>query len=248
MTLTQTIPSAVGDTLSSVRREHGLTLDQIAYAARNHGASWSASSVSNIERGQASLTLQNLILLALAINDLTAQQLSLADLLGGSELLVLGGETASAVSRSWIDDVLKGAVVRRCPYDSDDSPATGAFMEERNQALEEEVDRLMDERGSGHLSDDEMRAAVDQHLEDSLMPPEPRMPLRSDRTVAGSLAEARAAKKLGISVAALREAAIDLWARPLEEESSRRAGPGSSPQARGRITRTLIDEIRRREG
>lgn len=200
-----------------------------------------------MERGQASLTLQNLILLALAINDLTAQQLCLADLLGGSEMLVLGGETASAVSRSWVDDVLKGAVVRRHPHDADDSPTTDVFMEERNQAFEEEVDRLMDERGSGRLSDEEMRAAVDQHLEDSLMPPEPRMPPRSDRTVAGSLAEVRAAKKLGISVAALREAAIDLWARPLEEESSRRAGPGSSPQARGRITRTLIDEIRRSE-
>lgn len=72
------------------------------------------------------------------------------------------------------------------------------------------------------------------------MPPEPVLP-RS-----GSLAEDRAAKTLDIDIARLQQLAEELWTRSLEEESHRRAGPGSTPQARGRVTRVLVDEIRER--
>jgi hypothetical protein len=84
---------------------------------------------------------------------------------------------------------------------------------------------------------------VAQFLEQSQMPPE-RMSPNSAQEAVGSLAEERAAKKLGISIARLRQLALALWARSLEEESFRRAGLDSTPQARGRVTRVLVDEIR----
>jgi hypothetical protein len=64
--------------------------------------------------------------------------------------------------------------------------------------------------------------------------------------VGSSLAEERAAVRLGVDVPTLQRLAQEAWSDTLEAEARRRAGEGSSPQARGRVTRVLIDEIRAR--
>ena len=239
MSQTETISAAVGAFVSQVRREHGLTLDQIARAARSYGASWSASSVSNIERGQASLTLPTLLLLALALGDLVEQPLTLSDLLGDAELLTLVSGGQHPVKRSWVNGVLKGAEVTM----SSDERVDAEDDHEVDEELEAEVLLKMREMRSREATRAEVADQVAQLLDQSQMPPEPatRNPAKGD---AGSLAEERAAKRLGISIAQLRQLALDLWARSLEEESSRRAGTDSTPQARGRVTRVLVDEIR----
>jgi transcriptional regulator with XRE-family HTH domain len=240
MSETETISAAVGAFVSQVRRENGLTLDQIARAARSYGASWSASSVSNIERGQASLTLPTLLLLALALGDLLEQPLTLSALLGDVEVLTLVSGGQHPVKRSWVDGVLNGAEVTRSSVESVDAEDDHEVDEE----LEAEVLRKMRERRGREATRAEGADQVAHLLDQSQMPPEPatRNPAKGD---AGSLAEERAAKKLGISIARLRQLTLFLWARSLEEESSRRAGTDSTPQARGRVTRLLIDEIRR---
>lgn len=112
-----------------------------------------------------------------------------------------------------------------------------------DRTFEDEVLLRMSVMREGKMSRDEKHGQVDQLLEQSQTPPEP--PRRtSHRNSAGSLAEERAAKKLGISTTRLRQLADDLWGRALEEESSRRVRPGSTPQARGRVTRILVDELR----
>ncbi len=60
-----------------------------------------------------------------------------------------------------------------------------------------------------------------------------------------TLAEKRAAEKLAIEPSELKRYAHELWEDTLEEESAVRAGESSSPQARGRATRMLVDEIRK---
>lgn len=242
MSEVKTIPAAVATFVSRVRREHGLTLDQIAGAARSYGASWSASSVSNIERGQASLTLPTLLFLALALGSLMGRPVTLSNLLGDADVLTLLRDDRHPVKRSWVDGVLNGAAVtleREERTDAPDAESDHGIDEE----LEEEVLRRMRELRGREMTPAEKSGMVAQLLEQSQMPPE-----SSGRTLnkgdAGSLAEERAAKKLGISIARLRQLALDLWARPLEEESFRRVGPGSTPQARGRVTRVLVEEIR----
>ena len=239
MSKTETIAAAVGAFVSQVRRERGLTLDQIARAARSYGASWSASSVSNIERGQASLTLPTLLLLALALGDLLEEPLTLSALLGDVEVLTLVAGGQYPVERSWVDGVLNGAEVIRRSVDSVDAEDD----EEIDEQLEAEVLRRMRETRGREATRAERADQVAHLLDQSQMPPEPaiRNPSRGD---ASSLAEERAAKKLGISLDRLRQLAVGLWARSLEEESSRRAGTDSTPQARGRVTRVLVDEIR----
>ncbi|KGJ78556.1 hypothetical protein GY21_06965 [Cryobacterium roopkundense] len=239
MSETETISAAVGGFLARIRRERGLTLDQIARAARSYGASWSASSVSNIERGQASLTLPTLLLLALALGDLLEEPLPLSALLGDVEALTLVAGSQYPVERSWVDGVLNGAEVIRRSVDSVDAEDD----EEIDEELEAEVLRRMREMRGREATRAEVDAQVAQLLDESQLPPESatRNPAKGD---AGSLAEERAAAKLGVSTARLRRLALDLWAHSLEEESSRRAGSGSTPQARGRVTRVLVEEVR----
>lgn len=241
MTEPKTIPDAVGAYVSRVRREHRLTLDQIAGAARSCGASWSASSVSNIERGQASLTLPTLLFLALALGNLMGRPLTLSNLLGDAEILALSADDRHPVKRSWVDAALRGEEVTM-------SPDTGAVVidtesdDELDETLEDEVLAKMSETRGREISPAEKDGQVNQLIEQSQMPPEPTR-RTSNRSAAGSLAEERAAKKLGITTARLRQLAHELWARSLEAEALTRAGVDSTPQARGRVTRVLVEEI-----
>lgn len=237
----ESIPHAVGAFVSRARSEHGLTLDQIASVARSYGAGWSASSVRNIERGQASLTLPTMLLLALALGHLTGRPLKLSDLLGDAELLALGTDSRYPVRRAWLDAALGG---RPVTFDEDDT--AGADDVDRgdfDEHFEDEVLRELRKMRGREMTHAHRQGQLEQLTEQAHMPPEPKRRFTTSGA-AGSLAEERAAKKLGTTGARLRQLAQDLWGRPLEDESSRRAGPGSTPQARGRITRVLVDELR----
>lgn len=242
MSETKTIPAAVAAFVSRVRREHGFTLDQVAGAARSYGASWSASSVSNIERGQASLTLPTLLLLALALGSLLGRPLTLSNLLGDVEVLTLVTDDRYSVKRSWVDGALKGAAVTMSSDQRLDA-ADAANDYQVDEELTDEVLRRMREMRGRKMTRAEEHDQVAQLLDQSQMAPEPatRILAKGD---AGSLAEDRAAKKLGISTTRLRQRAIQLWGRSLEAEALNRAGADSTPQARGRVTRVLVDEIR----
>lgn len=230
-----TIADAVAAYLSVVRRENGFTLDQVAQAARSHGASWSASSVSNIERGQASLTLPTLILLGLAVGELTERPLSLSNLLGDAEGILLGRDDVF-VSRAWLDGVLAGGPIVRALSDT----TSAENNPEWDEGLEDEVLRTM---RAGRPSGAERPYALEQLVEDRQAPPETHSRVASN-TRRASLAEERAAKRLGIPVNRMQQLALNLWGRALESEAAERAGVGSTPQARGRVTRVLVDEIR----
>jgi transcriptional regulator with XRE-family HTH domain len=242
----QSISAAVGAFVSQARREQGLTLDQVARAARSYGASWSASSVSNIERGQAALTLPVLLLLALALGELMGRPLTLSNLLGDAKVLALVTDDRYSVERSWVDSALRGAEVSLKSQES--VGALDAEVEyDVDEDFEEEVLHKMREMRGQKMTPNLVYDQVAQHLEQSQIPYEAEAEAPARMSVgddSGSLAEERAAKKLGISTAQLQNRALDLWAHPLEEESYRRAGMDSTAQARGRVTRVLVDEIR----
>lgn len=112
----------------------------------------------------------------------------------------------------------------------------------RSHEVDEELEAALLRRGGGPLTAEEQRAAFDQTLAESQMPPEPE-PEDGQREMPATLAEKRAAEKLEVPPVELQRRAQDLWGRSLEEESNHRAGPGSSPQARGRVTRVLVSEM-----
>lgn len=190
-----TYAEAVGAFLREYREKRGLTLDAVARAGRQHGAAWSATSIRNIETARASLTIPSLLILALALNRLTGETLTLSDLLGRAEFITLDSAT-KPVSRAWITRALEG--------EGQDAPTEWGY------------------------------AGETPFTADS------RSPCSTT-----SLAETRAAKKLGIAPRELQEWAGKLWNKSLEAESAARAGLNSTPQKRGRIARGLVEEIDR---
>lgn len=190
----------VAEVVRSFRRSRGLSLDAIASAGRRYGATWSASSIGNIECGQASLTLPTLLQLALALGELSGEPLKLVDLLGPAAVAVDKPEVippGQPVPLSWVERALSGDTVELTAADYQQAQCASGVM--------------------GIYPNPGVRAP--------------------------SLVEYRAAKKLGLTAEELQQQSTRLWGRSIEEEAFDRAGSGSTPQARGRVTRLLVTEL-----
>ncbi|MEO7124170.1 MAG: hypothetical protein ABI400_13845 [Lacisediminihabitans sp.] len=235
----KTYAEAVGAFLRAYRLEHGITLDSIAQVGREFGSTWSLSSVQSIEGGRAAPTLPTLLTLALVLGRLSGEPLRLADLLGSAKALdrpyVDGPD--QPVLRSWVERALSGSKVELTDADYEHKLDRPAPVEE------EELERAVARRGTAPLTEEERHFQVDALWEAMNEPPEPGEYRRSRRPRV-SLAESRAAKKLGIQPLVIQQRAIQLWGRSLEAEALDRAGTDSTAQARGRVTRVLVDEIR----
>lgn len=230
MKTSQTLPEALGAWLAQTRQTHRFTLDQIAQAGRRYGATWSASSVRNLERGQAAIPLQTLMHLALALGDLTGRPQTLSDLFGDAQSFSLDTDHQVEVTRNWLDRMLTGDPLTLTP---DDAP----WMAEWQEAAEGLP------ATQGPLEGEQLSDALDELINQRQLPPEP-VGASQHFELSPSLAEKRAAEKLDMHPAELQRWATKLWGHALEEESARRASPEASPQARGRVTRKLVDEIR----
>ena len=70
----------VGDWLQGYRANHGLTLDQIADASHRYGTNWGNVNVSRMEKGGSKAdALPTLMILLATLNDLTGDELTMAD-------------------------------------------------------------------------------------------------------------------------------------------------------------------------
>lgn len=230
---------AVGSFLRVYRKQHAITLDAIAQVGGEFGATWSLSSVQAIEAGKAAPTLPTLLTLALVLGRLSGNPLRLADLLGAAEALdrPYVETPGQPVLRSWVERALQGERVELTEADYEHANERGVPLEE------DALDRAASQRGQKPLTGAERYDQVDALWEALNEPPEPGDHRRTSRSRA-SLAESRAAKKLGIRPLEFQQRAVQLWGRSLEAEALSRAGADSTPQSRGRVTRVLVDQIR----
>ncbi|WP_309694004.1 hypothetical protein [Microbacterium foliorum] len=188
--------------------------------------------------------MPNLLVIALVIGDLTGEPISLADMFRGGEHFAPPNETdAEGVTADWLCGVLAGAVVQlpppRARADKVDKVALwSAFVEET--MLEEEIQSRLSARGAHPLTPAERDGQFEAMLEES-QDSERR---RHGGNATPSLAVKRAATKLGVAALDVERRAVALWGRRFESELWSRAGGDSSPQARGRVTRLLVEEIR----
>lgn len=208
-----TIDEAVAQYLRSFREEHGLSLTQVADAAQKMGVKWGAASIRGMERGEAALTLDKLITLALAVRLLNGgTPVRLAELLGDADSFEIAPPGVGAnFSQKWMAAVLSGAPV--------DPTSEGVKPpQEYKAALYMERDPERFGYPSSVTAEDIIGAVP-------------------------TAAEKRAAKKLGIAPKALALWALHLWGHSLDAEASQRAGENATPQARGRVTRLLAEEL-----
>src|ERR1700761_2425294 len=63
------LASVIGENANRLRRDAGLTLDQVSRAARKRGLNWSESRVADFERGKVAPNLATLVAVCLALGD-----------------------------------------------------------------------------------------------------------------------------------------------------------------------------------
>lgn len=218
------LTESIGRYVAQVRNEHGLTLDNLATVSRKWGMTWTTTSIRNFENGKFALTLQNLTGLALVMGKVTGKPHRLVDLLGDTGDVgesfpqLASADKLGYLSREWLEGVLTGAVV--------------------------EVGVSDYVRGGDFAADALTRAVTAMQAVAKLLPTD--MSFEDIPAATPTLAEKRAAARLGERDDIVAVWARHLWGRSLDDEASARAGEGVSAQARGYATRALVNELRQR--
>lgn len=212
-----------GAFLREYRKNHGLTMEQIANATHEYGSGWDTSAIGSFERGKRAATLSNILIILQSLSDLTGEALGLSsitfsDALDADEEVQLNDELT--IDMEQLRGALEGEPVNVKP-----ATRLGA------QAFKD-------------LKRDVYSSAV---AESALMDASNRPPLRwlvftHDREP--TISEKRAAAKLGILPEYVTAWCYGLFdGRSLDEETTRRAGEGANAQKRGRATRLIVDDI-----
>lgn len=259
----------VGDWLRGYRVEHGLTLDQIADASHRYGSSWNNVNVLRMEKGGSKAdALPTLMVLLATLNDLTGDNLTLADVFTDYAGTVDIGDYATSYEN--VVSALQG-----------DAVSFKGASDDRLRLMREEDERLRIRELEEHpewaefIAEEKERLGDDvqfgKHFVSTTRPP--MFATSEDHTeiliVANHLptaAEARLERRMydadevftqlvneewirkyydyeapvGLAVAAVCDV---LYGHSLDEEAAKRAGEGATPQKRGRVTRVLAGEI-----
>jgi len=216
----QTIREVVGENVRRIREAAGARQDDVATAARVLGLRWTRSKIAALERGEKSLDLAEVVLLAEAMGEIAGQPVGVADLLAGDGAVRLS--QSLVIHREALRRFLGGDSVRVLLTDI---PGGADAMARAIPRVPERIQRM------------KLLAGPDMRAED----------LRHAATVAGE-AEERVGRTLGVSKMDVAYLAVGLWGRTLAEERDRRVGddvPLASRSAkRGRVTRRLVEDLR----
>lgn len=201
----------IGRAAREIRDAAGITLDQLATRAREHGLRWSTARVIEFEKGQMRVTLPMLLTVAQSLAQLANRPVALTD-------LIPTGSTWVRITEEWLTprpklrEVLAGAVVALPQVLEAGSLPSGTRIRVVPPLVRPETAKVPAGIGT----------------EDPLVP---------------TLAEERAARRLGVRPRQVAMWSNLLWGSHLDAEVARLAGAEATPQARGHITRQLVSEI-----
>lgn len=203
-------PQVVGINVKKIRGQN--TLEDVALAGQNYGASWSSGSISAIEQGRFKATLDTLALLSLALTDLrqdNGEEVTISELLETEQPIQI-----SETNESTYQEVLTWLAGK--PLRTNLNARTYETISARARAEVERVKGL-------HFP--------------------PNWVIDTGRGGPLTTGEKRLAKRAGIDPHELRAWSLHLWGKTLEDRRDEIAGPSSSPQKKGRVSRELLDEI-----
>lgn len=204
----------VYETMQSIRKRYGLTLDNICAAAHKYGTTWTPGFLNGMRRNRSAASLPNLLVLCKCLSDLTGEQILLSDLFDGKELVDL--DNGAKIRQSELRKALNGR-----SYHID----TVSVLEAATAALISEIPDLMKQ-----LSDTIITTA--QNVYGSRF-----------ASHAPTLSESRAAKRLGLSPAATAGLCLLEYGDFLDDVTERLAGENATPQLRGRRTREVSERL-----
>ncbi|MCK6083219.1 hypothetical protein KZX32_06920 [Corynebacterium kefirresidentii] len=218
---TPTLPELVGQNLHRLRYRFSLT--EFVGVAREYGATWSTSSISAIERGNANVTLEGLGLIQVTLSELLNRPVQLNEL--------LGFDPSYNPNEHWDE--------------WDEETQTGINHNEEDYWG---ADKLVQWTNNQFIYVSDVVAWINNPTPDILQAGFERA--KELLRLAGKLppvvtpGEERLAAKLGISAEQLQDWAQQLWGEAIEARRDRLAGEGASPQKRGRVSGKLLDELR----
>jgi len=209
---------ALAAAIRRARERQGVTQEAVAGSARMWGLDWSSATVAAIETARRHVSAIELLLLPLVLAS-DEGPAELADLLAD-----LGNEVAltpeASTSGQALALIARGQMRDSLASDSWDVP----------------IYRIFD------ATIEVVAFWADRYL--SRYPKlQPSDMIKADREASGE-AERKAGYRLSASPLDVAVAARSLWGRSLSDERDARAKPDASPQARGRITRQLLDELK----
>lgn len=220
-----TIPAVVGRNLRSYREHFGLTLAEVSKAARDNGVKWSTGRLTQVEKGEGAATVELLVVLALTLSDLSGFEVSPLDFLATNDPVRIGGKAANAA-----DEVP--------PLDLTAAAFHAILAGEKHEVFPPDMPQEAQEALHADIVEGVKRSAVEYGTDVTFEQIE-------EARKAWSLTDERAARKLGIGPKTFTGQCIRVWGHLLSVEVEARSDPGDSPQKRGRVTRVLLDELRR---
>lgn len=213
---TKTIAQVVGENVRKFRGDS--TLEDVAIQGKKLGSNWSSGSISAIERGNFKVTIENLLLLSLALGHLKGQgAVPLSELVSGENWLMVND--GFRIHRDDLLAYLSGAEIGD---DSREESYIEAAFAAKIEAKKKELGEIV--------------GPWDWGKEETLQRVASREALPS---------EVRIAKRLGIEPRELIVWSQHLWATSFEDQRDIRSGEGASAQKRGRVSRELMEEIRK---
>ncbi|WBT08995.1 hypothetical protein PAB09_01180 [Corynebacterium sp. SCR221107] len=209
-----TLAEVVGENARKFRGSH--TLQEIAVAGKTFGMSWSSGSVQAIERGNFKPTIETVAALLFAISTATGNhEIRLTDLFAHDGSIRISEKilSSSAHIARWLKHGTPEGIV--------DRQATYPTLDE--------VIALAKHRA--------------KRYEELNLPPISIEELASLERKPATPTEERLAGKENMDVLELRAWSQFLWQTTLEDHRNKLSGQNATPQKKGRVTRTLLDEI-----
>lgn len=215
----ESVSVVAGRNMQAIRQRAGLTLAEVAKAARFYGLAWTTGRASAFEAGRVSPTLPTLLAVANTLGDLTEGPVRLADLFAGEGRVEITETLTLDLAK--VREALTGA-----PVTSTAGDRPGGVDEVVAAAI-----RAAERMGEdlGEVRPNATRAEAE----------------RASRLLADFAdADFKAAKSLGVGRLAAALGMSELWGKTFVAERDQRAGINANAQRKGRVARELKDELR----
>jgi transcriptional regulator with XRE-family HTH domain len=238
----ESLAVVVGQNCKRLRKEIGITQDELARYARDLGLRWTASKVGDFEAGRRAPTFTTVltvtVALQMALEDVAEKHdqtpkwhVRLADLVGGEGSVAL--TPTFFAPAGMLCAICRGQ--RFSLAESISQPAFGGFTSvvRQQKSFRETLDEFRS-RGHRAMSAGRQQKSFRETLEAAAQ-------IQDEQ----GLTEHRLARQLGVSIGYLAVKSFELWHSTFSEERDRLAGPDANQQKKGRISRELRAELER---
>ena len=217
-----TVAAVLGSNCRRIRKDAGVTQDELAKAARQVGLKWTASKVRDFESGRSAPTFATVLALTAALDNVTKVKIEAATTSTGNEIVVSLNPAYHPVRLADLVSIDGEVTV------TEDFELTG--------------ERLADFCSGGTweqcgVADRFMWSSTENGIDwtESVI----------DWPKVLGLTEERVAAGLGISTKLLSAESLRLWNTTFSNERDRIAGPDANPQRKGQVTRQLKAELKK---